>query len=140
MRDRSAIKARRRHEATEIAHMRAVTRQAAAAQHGVTTTAVPHGSGGDNGAVAWGAAMQRLAAPGHNQAMARPEAVSASHTRRAPEHGDRAHAANQLETVSWTNFKASIATKLLRLTLNRLHYAKEGLLGYQSKLKYNTTS
>jgi len=77
---RSAIKARRRHEETEIAHMRAVTRQAAAAQHGVTTTAVPHGSGGDNGAVAWGAAMQRLAAPGHNQAMAKLEAASVGHT------------------------------------------------------------
>ena len=54
--------------------------------------------------------------------------------------GDRGHVANLPETVSCTNFKMSIATKLLRLTLNRLHYAKEGLLGYQSELKHDTTS
>ena len=68
------------------------------------------------------------------------QAVQPAWRRCAPEHGDYAHVANHPETVSCMNFKALIATKLLRLTLNRLHYAKEGLLGYQSKLKHDITS
>ena len=54
--------------------------------------------------------------------------------------GDHVHGTNLPNAVSCTNFKASIATKLLMLTLNRLHYAKEGLLGYQFELKHDTTS
>ena len=37
-------------------------------------------------------------------------------------------------------FKVSAKTKLLELKLNRLHYAKDGLLGYQPELKHDTTS
>ena len=40
---------------------------------------------------------------------------------------------------SCMNFKTSIKTKLLKLELNLLHYAKEGLVGYQPELKYDTT-
>ena len=54
--------------------------------------------------------------------------------------GGRAHSTRQPEAVSCTNFKATIKTKLLKLKLNRLHYAKEGLLGYQPELKHDTTS
>jgi len=45
MRGRSAIKAKRWREATGTAHMRAVTRQAAAAHYGITAIAAPHGIG-----------------------------------------------------------------------------------------------
>ena len=54
--------------------------------------------------------------------------------------GGRAHSTRQPEAVSCMNFKASIKTKLLKLKLNRLHYAKEVLLGYQPELKHDTTS
>ena len=52
--------------------------------------------------------------------------------------GDRAHGANYPEAVSCMNFKALIQTKLMKLELNRLHYAKEGTSNYHKEQKHST--
>ena len=72
------------------------------------------------------------------QAMARPSTALAG--RHAATRGDYAPRPDGLSLSECMNFKASIGTKLLRLTLNRLHNDKEGLLGYQSELKHDITS
>ena len=72
---------------------------------------------------------------------ARGDRVGRGHVRGAGwPRGDRAHDANHPKAVSCTNFKAPIKTKRLRLILNLLHYAKKGLLGYQTELKHDTFS
>ena len=120
-----------------------------------------HGVGGS--VAWWGWQQQHLAtqaaavAPrGRSQTMARPLPGQSSRgrprtaarvrvgqlgwRRRALEHGDRTLAANQPETMSCTNFKASIKTKRLLLELNHLHHAQEGISGYQPERNHNTTS
>ena len=83
-----------------------------------------------------GSARQEPAAarpqPGQSSG-GRPRAVARMHVgqpawrRRAQDRGDRAHVANQPETVSYMNFKATIKTKRLLLDLNHLHHAQDGI-------------
>ena len=64
---------------------------------------------------------------GRPRAASRVRAGQSAWRRQTPERGDRAHAANQPETVSCMNFKAPIKTKRLLLDLNHLHHTQDGI-------------
>ena len=53
-------------------------------------------------------------------------------------HGDHAHGAKHPEAVSCMNFKALNQTKVMKLELNHLHYAKEGTSNYHKEQKHST--
>ena len=70
---------------------------------------------------------------------ARSDHVGRGHVRGAGwPRGDRVHGAKHTEDVSCTNFKVLIQTKLMKLELNRLHYAKEGTSNYHMEQKHST--